>query len=102
MKVLKQWEGDAAQRFCPVVMGKSAVDANTQNLGVAALKLAFDRFESRNLLASSRCPIQWIEYQHDVFPAFELVQRELGSGQVTRQLKIGRLLSNSDHDVFSS
>jgi hypothetical protein len=41
MKVLKQWEGDAAQRFCPVVMGKSAVDANTQNLGVAALELAF-------------------------------------------------------------
>ena len=100
VKVLKQWEGYAAQRLCPVVMGESAVDANTQNLGVAALELAFDRFESRNLLASSRCPIQWIEHQHDVFLAFELAQRKLGSSQVAHKLKIRRLLSNSDHDDF--
>ena len=102
VEVLQQWEGDAAQRFCPVVMGKPAVDANTQNLGVAALELALERFESRNLLASSRCPIQWIEHQHDIFLALELVEAELGSGQVTCQLKIGSLLSDSDHDDFSS
>ena len=33
---------------------------------------------------------------------FELFKAELGSGQVTCQLKIGRLLSDSDHDDFSS
>jgi len=71
-------------------------------LGVAALELAFERFDSRNLFASSGSPIQWIEHQHDIFLTFELVKGELDSGQVTRQVKIGSLLSDSDHDDFPS
>ena len=41
MKILKQRERNAAQRFRPIVVGESAVDAHTQNLGVAGLELVF-------------------------------------------------------------
>ena len=102
MKILQQWKRYSAQRLCPVIVGKSAVDAHTQHLGITGLKLALQRFESRHFLASSRRPIQRIEHQHDVFPIFELTQGELGSSQVACQFEVRSLLSNSDHDDFSS
>ena len=79
-------------------MGKSAVDANTQDLGVAALELGFKRFESRNLLASSGCPIQRIEHQHDIFLTLELIQSELGPGQMTDEFEIWRWFADFNHD----
>ena len=102
MKILQERKRYSAQRLCPVIVGKSAVDAHTQHLGVTGLKLALHRFESRHFLASSRRPIQRIEHQHDVFPTFELTQGKLGSSQVARQFEVGSLLSNSDHYDFSS
>ena len=77
MEILQQRERHAAQRFRPVVMGKTAVDAHTQNLGVTGLELALQSFESRDLLASSGCPIERIEHQHDVLLPLELIQGEL-------------------------
>jgi hypothetical protein len=70
-------------------------------LGIGGLEVIDDSFEAGNLLGSSGCPVQRIEYQHYVFLPFELAQGKLGSTQVTRQLEIGRLLTNSDHVLFS-
>jgi hypothetical protein len=58
--------------FAQLSLAKPAVDAHTQNLGVTRLELVLESFESRNLSASSRRPIQRIEHQHDVFLTFEL------------------------------
>lgn len=82
-------------------MGKSAIDAYTQHLGVAALELALQSFESRDLLASSGCPIQGIEHQHDIFLPLELAQGELGSSQMADQFEIRRLFADFNHGEFS-
>ena len=100
MKVLQQRERHAAQRLRPIVMGESAIDTHTQHLGVAALELALQSFESRDLLASSGRPIQWIEHQHDIFLALELIQGELGARQMADQFEIRRCFTDFNHDVF--
>src|SRR4029450_13189923 len=78
-------------------MRESAVHAHTHNLGVTSLELFFESFEARYVLGSSGCPIERIEHQHYIFLPFELTQGEFGSAQVTGQLKIRCLLTNSDH-----
>ena len=102
MEVLQKRERNPAQRLRPIVMGKSAIDAHTQNLGVTGLELVLEGFESRHLLASGGCPIQGIEHQHNVLLPLELAQGELRATQMANQLKIGGLLTNLDHDDFSS
>ena len=78
MKILQERERNAAARLRPIVVAESTVDAHTHNLGVSGLELFFESFEAGNFPGSSRCPIQRIEYQHDVLLTFELVQREFG------------------------
>ena len=102
MEILQQRERHAAQRFRPVIVGKSAIDAHTQHLGVTGLELALESFESRDLLASSRRPIQGIEHQHDIFLALELIQGELGASEMADEFEIRRLFADFNHDVFSS
>jgi hypothetical protein len=67
-------------------------------LGVTGLEVIDYRFQTRNLSGSSRCPIEGIKHQHDILLPFELVESEFRAAKVASQLKIGRLLSNSDHD----
>ena len=78
-------------------MREPAVDTHTHNLGVTSLELFFESFEARYLLGSSGCPIERIEHQHYVFLPFELTQGEFRTAQVTGQLEIRCLLTNSDH-----
>jgi hypothetical protein len=79
-------------------MGESAVNTYTHNLGVNSLEVIDYGFEAGNFPGSSRRPIEGIEHEHDVLLSFELAESELGSAKMARQLKIGRRLSNTDHD----
>ena len=102
MKILQKRERNAAARFRPIVVREPAIDAHTQNLGVTGLEVFLESFQAGNFLGSSRCPIQWIEHQHDVFLPLELVQREFGPAQMARQFEVRRLFADFNHVVFSS
>ena len=97
MKILQERERNAAARLRPIVVAESTVDAHTHNLGVSGLELFFESFEAGNFPGSSRCPIQRIEYQHDVLLTFELVQREFGPPQMACQFEVRRLFADFNH-----
>jgi hypothetical protein len=78
-------------------VGKSAIDTHTHNLGVSGLELFFESFEAGDFFGSSRCPIQRIEYQHDVLLAFELVESEFGAPQMAGQFEVRRLFADFNH-----
>ncbi|MGH7784963.1 MAG: hypothetical protein ACREO5_14115, partial [Candidatus Binatia bacterium] len=75
---------------------------HTQNLGITGLEVFLESFQAGNFLGSCWCPIQRIEHQHDIFLTFELIQREFCAPQMAGQLKVGRLFTDFNHDVFSS
>jgi hypothetical protein len=98
MEILQERERNASARFRPIVVRELAIYAHTQNLGVTGLEIFLESFQARYLLGSGRCPIEWIEHQHNVFFTFELVQREFGSAQMALQFEVRRMFADFNHD----
>jgi hypothetical protein len=98
MEVGQKRERYPTHRLGPVTMAVDTVNAHTQHLGVCPVEFAQKGLNPRDLKGSGGRPVQGIKHQHHVFFALELAEAELLAVQLTRQLEIGRLLSNFDHN----
>lgn len=96
LEIGQQGEVDSTKAIRPCLVAELAIDTDTQNLGIAGLELAPEGFKTRNLDASGRCEIEWVEDEQDVLLALEARQAHRFHG-VAVQLEVGRGGSGSDH-----
>lgn len=94
IEITQERVGDASHAFCPGSQTCTAVDAETQHLGLDPIKPVKAGLVRWNLACSYRRPGQWKKSQDDIFLADKITQADFFP-QVAIQAKIGGGLTNS-------